>query len=130
MIMKQLVFLSFLFFTTLGFSQQPIALFLGKNNSSFATPKTTLVPKDISLTWHFTNNKNFNHSYLLVVYNPMTQMNDHYVSVSNNYYLTNTKSFPIYNFDGGRIDSMSPNGSRDLGSGIVNGLVNMLLKKL
>ena len=128
--MKQLLYLSFLFFSTLGFAQQQVALFFGKNNSTFATTNTTVVPKDIPFTWNFTNGKNWNDSYLLVVYNPMTQMNDHYISVNNNFHLTNTKSFPIYNFDGGRIDAMSPNGARDLGSGLVNGLVNMLLNKL
>lgn len=56
-------------------------------------------------------------------------MNDHYVTVGNNYYLTNTKSFPMINFDGTRIDSFNPNGACDLGSGIVSGLINLLFEK-
>lgn len=56
-------------------------------------------------------------------------MNDHYVNVGEQYYLNNTKSFPIYNFDGTKIDSFNPNGACDLDSGIVSGLINLLFEK-
>jgi hypothetical protein len=113
----------------MGFSQQPVTLVLGKSNNLFIN-NTIQIHKDLTFSLYLTDIKNYTSRYLLVIYNPMTQMNDHYVNVGNNYYSTNTKSFPIYNFDGGRIDSMSPSGVRDLGSGIVNGLVNTLLKKI
>lgn len=126
--MKTLFSFSFLLFSFVGFSQQPVSLVLGKMNHSFSTNAATLNVKDISFNLYLTDIKNYSKQYLLVVYNPMTQMNDHYVNVSNQYYVTNTKSFPIYNFDGSRIDSFNPSGVRDLGSGIVNGLINSFLR--
>jgi hypothetical protein len=127
--MKQLFYLSFLFFSAVGFSQQPVSLVLGKTNGTFSSSAPTFNGKNISLRWNLAISKNLSDRYLLVVYNPMTRMNDHYVNVSDKYYLTNTKSFPTYNFDGTRIDAFNPNGASDLGSGIVNGLMNMLLRK-
>ncbi|WP_295337273.1 hypothetical protein [Flavobacterium sp.] len=127
--MKPLLYLSFLLFSAVGFSQQPVSLVLGKTNSPFPSSSPTFNGKNISLRWNLASSNNFSDRYLVVVYNPITRMNDHYVNVSDKYYLTNTKSFPIYNFDGTRIDAFNPNGASDLGSGIVNGLVNMLLKK-
>jgi len=127
--MKQLFYLSLLFFSAVGFAQQPVSLVLGKMNHSFSTNAATLNVKDISFNLYLTDIKNYSNQYLLVVYNPMTQMNDHYVNVSNQYYVTNTKSFPIYNFDGSQIDSFNPNGACDLGSGIVSGLINLLFEK-
>jgi hypothetical protein len=59
----------------------------------------------------------------------MTQINDQYVNVGRQYYLSNTKSFPAFNFDRTRIDSFNPNGASDLGSGIVSGLINLLFEK-
>lgn len=127
--MKQLFYLSFLFFSAVGFSQQPVSLVLGKTNSPFSSSSPNFNAKNISLNWNLDCSKNLSNRYLLVVYNPMTRMNDHYVNVNDKYYLTNTKSFQTYNFDGTRIDAFNPNGARDLGNGIVNGLVNMLLRK-
>ena len=128
--MKTLFSSLFLLFSLTGFSQQPVSLVLGKTNHSFSTNGITLHTKDLSFNVYLTDVRNYSTQYLLVVYNPMTQMNDQYVNVSNQYYLTNTKSFPTYNFDGTRIDAFNPGGVRDIGSGIVNGVVNSLLKKI
>jgi hypothetical protein len=127
--MKKLFCLSFLLLGFIGFSQNPITLVLGKTNNSFSSNKAVFSLKDISFNLNLSDKKSYADKYFFTVYNPMTQMNDHYVKVSNSYYLSNTKSFPIYNFDGTKIDSFNPNGASDLGSSIASGLLNLLIGK-
>jgi hypothetical protein len=126
--MKQLFYFSCLFFSTVGFSQQPVSLVLGKTNQPFSN-STSLFSATTSFSFNVLEFKKYSEPYLLVIYNPTTQMNDHFVPVGNRYYLTNTKSFPTHNFEGSRIDSFNANGVQDMGSGIVNGLINTLIKK-
>lgn len=73
--------------------------------------------------------KSYADNYFLSIYNPMTQVNDQYVTVSDHYYLSNTKSFPMYNFDGTKIDSLNPNGVSDMGSAIASGILNLFFEK-
>lgn len=127
--MKKLFYLSLLFFSAVGFAQQPVSLVLGKTNGSFSTNALSFSPRDLSFSLNLSDSKNYADKYWLTFYNPMTQMNDQYINVGEQYYLSNTKSFPIYNFDGTKIDSFNPNGACDLGSGIVSGLINLLFEK-
>lgn len=127
--MKQLFYLSLLFFSAVGFAQQPMSLVLGKTNGSFSTNALSFSPRDVSFSLNLSDSKSYADKYWLTVYNPMTQINDQYVNVGSQYYLCNTKSFTTFNFDGTRIDSFNPNGSSDLGSGIVSGLINLLFEK-
>ncbi|WP_412464942.1 hypothetical protein [Flavobacterium mekongense] len=127
--MKKLFCFSFLLLNFIGFSQQPVSLVLGKSNHNFTTSSSSPNLKGISFGLNLSDRKNYTNKYWLTFYNPMTQMNDHYVNVGEEYYLSNTKSFPIYNFEGTKIDSFNPNGACDLGSGLVNGLINLLFEK-
>ena len=127
--MNKLFYLSLLFFSAVGFAQQPVSLVLGKTNGSFSTNALSFSPRDLSFSLNLSDSKNYADKYWLTFYNPMTQMNDQYINVGEQYYLSNTKSFPIYNFDGTKIDSFNPNGACDLGSGIVSGLINLLFEK-
>ena len=125
--MKKLFCVSFLLLSLLGFSQNPVYLVLGKSNGQFAANMSNISLKDISLSLNLSDKKSYANKYWLTMYNPMMQMNDHYVAVGDQYYLSNYKSFPINNFDGSRIDSFNPNGACDFGSGIVGGLLNMFI---
>lgn len=127
--MRKLFYLSFLLCSLVGFSQNPVSLVLGKTNGSFSSNTTSFSLKDITFSLNLSDKKSYADKYWLTVYNPMTQMNDHYVNVSDQYYLSNHKSFPIYNFDGTKIDSFNPNGACDFGSGIVSGILNLFLEK-
>lgn len=128
--MKKIFCLSFFFFGFIGFSQNPVSLVLGKTNSQFSANKPSFSLKDISFNLNLSDKKSYADKYFLTVYNPTTQMNDHYVNVSNQYYLSNYKSFPIYNFDGTKIDSFNPNGVSDLGSAIASGILNLFFEKI
>lgn len=127
--MKKLFCLSFLLLSLMGFSQNLVSLVLGKSKGQFAANTSNISLKDISLSLNLSDNKSYADKYWLTIYNPTTQMNDHYVTVVDQYYLSNYKSFPINNFDGTRIDSFNPNGVCDFGSGIVSGILNLFLEK-
>lgn len=127
--MKKLFCLSFLLLSSIGFSQNPVSLVLGKSNGQFSTNTSNFSLKDISLSLNLSDKKSYADKYWLTVFNPMTQMNDHYVTVGERYYLSNHKSFPINNFDGTKIDSFNPNGACDFGSGIVSGILNLFFEK-
>lgn len=127
--MKKLFCFSLLLLNFIGFSQQPVSLVLGKTNGSFSTDALSISPRDLSFSLNLSDSKSYADKYWLNVYNPMTQINDQYVNIGSQYYLSNTKSFTTFNFDGTRIDSFNPNGACDLGSGIVSGLINLLFEK-
>lgn len=127
--MKQLFYLLLLFFSAVGFAQQPVSLVLGKTNGSISTDALSFSPQDLSFSLNLSDSKSYADKYWLNVYNPMTQINDQYVNIGSQHYLSNTKSFTTFNFDGTRIDSFNPNGACDLGSGIVSGLINLLFEK-
>ncbi len=128
--MKKLFCLSFLLLSFVGVSQNTVSLVLGKTNGQFSANATTFSLKDISFGLTLSDKKSYADKYFLTVYNPMTQMNDNYVNVSNQYYLSNYKSFPMYNFNGMKTDSFNPNGVSDLGSGIVSGILNLFFGKI
>lgn len=127
--MKKFFCLSFLLLSFIGFSQNPVLLVLGKSNRPFSPNAPIFSLKDFSFSLNLTNKNSYADKYLLSVYNPMTQMNDNYVNVSNKYYMTNTKSFSLYNFDGTKIDSFNPNGASDFGSAIASGILNLFFEK-
>jgi hypothetical protein len=127
--MKKIFCLSFLLFSFIGFSQNPISLVLGKSNRPFSSNVSILSLKDFSFNLSLSDRKSYADKYFLSVYNPMTQMNDHYVNVSDRYHLSNHKSFPTYNFNGIKTDSLNPNGVTDFGSAIVSGILNLFFEK-
>nr|WP_294777058.1 hypothetical protein [uncultured Flavobacterium sp.] len=127
--MKKILYLLFLLLSFLGFSQNQVSFTLGKTNSSFQANSPTLSIKNISLSFNLTDYRKYTDENLLVIYNPITQMNDHYVNISNQYHLTNTKSFSLYGIDGTKIDSFNPNGVSDFGSAIASGILNLFLEK-
>ncbi len=81
----------------------------------------------------FLLNLNFNKSFStndLSIYNPITNLNDNYYLLGDKYYMSNTKSFSFFGFDGQRIDSFNPNGTNDFKSALLNGAINSIIKKL
>lgn len=66
----------------------------------------------------------------LTLYNPTTNINDYYYILGKTYRMSNTKSFPTYGFEGQRIDSFNPSGTKDLGSAFIFGAINTILEKL
>ncbi len=128
--MKKIFCLAFLLLSFIGFSQNPVSFVLGKTNNPFSSGAPTFSLKDISFSLNLSDKKSYADKYFLSIYNPTTQMNDHYVNVSNQYYLSNYKSFPIYNFDGTKIDSFNPNGVSDFGSAIASGILNLFFGKI
>jgi hypothetical protein len=52
-----------------------------------------------------------------------------YYVLGKDYVIGNSKSFPIYGFEGRQVDSFNPSGTKDLGSAIVFGAINSILGK-
>lgn len=127
--MKKIVCLSYMLFSFIGFSQNPVSLVLGKSNRPFSSNVSVLSLKNFSFAVNLSDKRSYADKYFLSVYNPMTQMNDNYVRVSEQYYQSNYKSFPIYNFNGMKTDSFNPNGVTDIESGILSGLINLFFEK-
>ncbi|WP_284652663.1 hypothetical protein [Flavobacterium terrisoli] len=127
--MKNIFCLSFLLLSCIGFSQNPTSFVLGKANRPFSSNVSVLSLKDFSFVVNLSDKRSYADKYFLSVYNPMTQMNDNYVKVNNQYYQTNNKSFPIYNFNGMKTDSLNPNGVSDFGSAIASGILNLFFEK-
>jgi hypothetical protein len=121
--------LSFLLFSFIGFAQNPVSFVLGKSNRPYSSNVSILSLRDFSFNISLSDRKSYADKYFLTVYNPMTQMNDNYVKVSDRYYLSNYKSFPIYNFNGIKTDSLNPNGVTDFGSAIASGILNLFFEK-
>jgi hypothetical protein len=111
-----------------GFSQNPISF--GNNKipkSKFQSGFLSVNVSPFSFKPNFINQKNFASGYVLEVYNPTTQLNDTYVRVTNEYYISNIKSYPNYGFDGIKMDSFNPYGTTDIGGTVVSGLINLLI---
>jgi hypothetical protein len=126
--MKKHYIVILLFFFLVGWSQKPTVFVLGKTtrNQSFTSSFLQLSPFSFSLSLH--DKKHYLDYYTLAVYNPTTQLNDQYIRVNNGYFLSNSKAFPYYNFNGIKMDSFNPNGVSDFGSAIASGLLNLLFE--
>jgi len=85
--------------------------------------------KPTSFQVNLTNKKNSFNYDTFNVYNPNYNLNDNYYKMGNGYEMSTTKSFSMSNFNGSKIDSFNPNGTRDLGGALVFGALNLLLNK-
>jgi len=126
--MKKVFTLLLLFFFLKGWSQERTVYVFGKVTRPlvFTAASVQLSPASFSLSLH--HQQKYIDYYTLSLYNPTTQLNDQYVKVSNGYFLSNTKSFPSYNFKGMKKDSFNPYGVSDFGSAIASGLLNLLFE--
>lgn len=86
--------------------------------------------KPVSFQINFNRNNLFSNKDNLTLYNPTTNLNDTYYVLGKSYRMSNTKSFPIYGFEGQRIDSFNPSGTKDLGSAFIFGAINSILDRL
>lgn len=74
-------------------------------------------------------NKNYLNYDNLTIYNSITNLNDNYYSLGEKHYLSNTKSFSNFGFEGQRIDSFNPYGTKNFGTALASGAINYLLGK-
>ena len=121
--MKKLVYL---FLSIVGFGA------IAQNNSStyqFYPTLSSVNLKPVSLQFNFTTSNLFLKANNLTLYNPITNLNDNYYVLGKSYIMSNTKSFPIYGFEGQRVDSFNPSGTKDLGSAFIFGAVTSILGK-
>ena len=81
----------------------------------------------ISFQINFTTNNLFLKGETLSLYNPNTNSNDNYYGLGKSYIISSSKSFPIYGFEGRRMDSFNPSGTKDFGSAFVFGAITSFL---
>jgi|688.fasta_scaffold1164352_2 hypothetical protein len=86
--------------------------------------------KPFSFQINFNKSNLFSKTDNITLYNPITNLNDNYYVLGKDYVMSNTKSFPIYGFEGRQVDSFNPSGTKDLGSAFVFGAINSILGKL
>lgn len=78
--------------------------------------------------WKSSFNNNF---YNFNSYNGITRINNRYIKVGENYFLSNRKTFSTINiFDLNRIDSYNPYGTTNFGAAIIMGTLNFILQKI
>lgn len=71
-----------------------------------------------------------NQNTYLTTYNSTTGINNKYTIVGETYFLSNTMSFSTLNaFDLNRIDSFNPNGTKNFGSALIFGVLNLIFEK-
>jgi hypothetical protein len=126
--MKKVYTIALLFFFLVGWSQRPAVFVLGKSSRPQPFASTSVLLSPFSFKLSLQDKRTYLDFYTLSVYNPTTQLNDHYIKVSSAYFLSNTKAFPYYNFNGVKMDSFNPNGVSDFGSAIASGLLNFLFE--
>lgn len=117
-----------LFFCLAGWAQKPSKLVFGNPAPTPSFTSSSLLLKPFSFALSLQDKRAYLDYYTLSIYNPATQLNDQYIKVSGQYFLSNNKAFPYYNFNGMKIDSFNPNGVSDFGSAIASGLLNLLFE--
>jgi hypothetical protein len=122
--MKKKVCLLFLFVGFITFGQNTTF------SSRFLPSLASISFKPTIFQINLNTNNSFSNSNYLTLYNPMTNLNDNYYILGKSYRMSNTKSFPMYGFEGQRIDSFNPSGTKDLGSAFIFGAINTILDKL
>lgn len=85
--------------------------------------------KPVAFQINFTSGNLFLKADNFTIYNPNTNQYDNYYILGKDYVMSNTKSFPMYGFEGQRVDSFNPSGTKDLGSAFVFGAINSILGK-
>lgn len=122
-IMKKFLYLLFLGFGCAAFGQTQT---LGYH---FLPTLSSVNLNQASFQLNFNKNNLLSTKNSLTLYNPITNLNDNYYVLGKDYVMSNTKSFPIYGFEGQRVDSFNPSGTKDLGSAFVFGAINSILGK-
>ena len=121
--MKKIIYL-FLFI--IGFAATAQKNF---NTNHFYPTFSSVNLKPVSFQINFTGSNLLQKGKNLSFYNPVTNLNDHYYVLGKSYLMSNTKSFPIYGFEGQRADSFNPSGTKDLGSALIFGAITSILGK-
>ena len=85
--------------------------------------------KPVSFQINFTGSNLLQKGKNLSFYNPVTNLNDHYYVLGKSYIMSKTKSFPIHGFEGQRVDSFNPSGTKDLGSALIFSAITSILGK-
>ena len=122
-VMRKLFFIFLLLF---GFEA------IAQNNSityRFLPTLSSVNLNPVSFQINFTTNNLFAKADNLTLYNPITNLNDNYYVLGKSYVMSNTKSFPMYGFEGQRVDSFNPSGTKDLGSVFIFGAITSILGK-
>jgi hypothetical protein len=122
--MKKLIYISFLFVCVVSFGQN------NTTNYRFLPNLASVNVKPVSFQINLGNNNRLSKKGNLSLYNPTTNLNDNYYVLGKSYRMSNTKSFSTYGFEGQRIDSFNPSGTKDLGSAFIFGAINTILDKL
>ena len=99
------------------------------NSSSFKFSPSVLNLNPTAFQLNLNSNKNYWNSDNFSVYNSITNLNDNYYSLGQKYHLSGTKSFSNFGFEGQRIDSFNPYGTKDFGTALATGALNLLLGK-
>lgn len=119
-----------LFFSLASLAQKPISFIFGKTVPPPAFTSSSLLLNPFSYTLSLQNKRAYLDYYALSVYNPATQLNDQYIKVTDQYFLSSNTTFPYYNFTGMKMDSFNPNGVSDFGSAIATGVLNLIFENL
>lgn len=122
--MKKLIYFSLLFFCLVSFAQNNTV------NHRFLPSLASVNLKPVSFQINLNKNNFLSKKGDLSLYNPITNLNDNYYVLGKSYRMSNTKTFSIYGFEGQRIDSFNPSGTKDLGSAFIFGAITSILEKL
>jgi hypothetical protein len=121
--MKKIVYLLFLLLGSAAFGQNQTTGY------RFLPILSAVNLKPFSFQINFNKSNLFSKADNLTLYNPNTNLNDNYYVLGKDYVIGNSKSFPIYGFEGRQVDSFNPSGTKDFGSAIVFGAINSILGK-
>ena len=121
--MKNLVYIILLLSVSNTFSQINYSSF--KFNPSVSGYNLKATTFELNLN----SNNNYLNSDILNLYNPMTNLNDNYYYLGQKHQLSTIKSFSNFGYEGRRIDSFNPYGTKDFGAALASGAINFLLGK-
>ncbi|GEC78614.1 hypothetical protein [Flavobacterium aquatile] len=122
--MKKLFYISFLFVCVVSFGQNNTI------NYRFLPSLASVNLKPVSFQINLNKNNFLSKKGNLSLYNPITNLNDNYYVLGKSYRMSNTKTFSVYGFEGQRIDSFNPSGTKDLGSAFIFGAITSILEIL
>lgn len=122
--MKKLFYISFLFVCVVSFGQNNTI------NYRFLPSLASVNLKPVSFQINLNKNNFLSKKGDLSLYNPITNLNDNYYVLGKSYRMSNTKTFSVYGFEGQRIDSFNPSGTKDLGSAFIFGAITSILEIL
>lgn len=123
-LMKKLIYFSLLLVCIVSFGQNKTV------NYRFLPSLASVNVKPISFQINLGKNNWLSKNGKLSLYNSTTNLNDNYYVLGKSYRMSNSKTFSMYGFEGQRIDSFNPSGTKDLGSAFLFGAINTILDKL